>query len=266
VPDGKLLIDEPADGVVRLTISNEAKRNALDHPILDAISATLTELSREDSGARCVMVTGAHGMFSAGYDIGEIPDEEFEERAERLVAHPFTEAIEALEAFPLPTLAVLPGHTIGGGLELALSCDLRVAREEIKLGMPPAKLGLVYSHTGVRRFIDAIGAARTRELFLLGRYIDASTALSWGLVNRVTTAQDLEALALDVAVELAGNAPLSQRGNKRVIAELLRAEAELPADVEEELIELRRASFASQDMREGMRAFAERRPPRWRGE
>ena len=266
MPDGKLLIDEPADGVVRLTISNEAKRNALDHPILDAISATLTELSREDSGARCVMVTGAHGMFSAGYDIGEIPDEEFEERAERLVAHPFTEAIEALEAFPLPTLAVLPGHTIGGGLELALSCDLRVAREEIKLGMPPAKLGLVYSHTGVRRFIDAIGAARTRELFLLGRYIDASTALSWGLVNRVTTAQDLEALALDVAVELAGNAPLSQRGNKRVIAELLRAEAELPADVEEELIELRRASFASQDMREGMRAFAERRPPRWRGE
>jgi enoyl-CoA hydratase/carnithine racemase len=266
VPDGKLLIDEPADGVVRLTISNEAKRNALDHPILDAISATLAELSRPGARARCVMLTGAHGMFSAGYDIGEIPDEEFEQRAERLVAHPFTEAIEAIEAFPLPTLAVLPGHTIGGGLELALSCDLRVAREEIKLGMPPAKLGLVYSHTGVRRFIDAIGAARTRELFLLGRYVDAPTALSWGLVNRVTGAEQLEALGLELALELAGNAPLSQRGNKRVIAELLRAEAELPTDVEEELIELRRASFASRDMREGMRAFAERRPPRWSGE
>ena len=120
------------------------------------------------------MVTGAHGMFSAGYDIGEIPDEEFEERAERLVAHPFTQAIDALEAFPYPTLAALPGHTIGGGLELALACDLRVAQAEIKLGMPPAKLGLVYSHTGLRRFIDAIGAARTRELFLLGSYIDAA--------------------------------------------------------------------------------------------
>ena len=119
-------------------------------------------------------------MFSAGYDIGEIPDEEFEERAERLVAHPFTEAIDALAQFPYPTLAVLPGHTIGGGLELALACDLRVAEEELTLGMPPAKLGLVYSHTGLRRFIDAIGAARTRELFLLGRYIEASTALSWG--------------------------------------------------------------------------------------
>jgi enoyl-CoA hydratase/carnithine racemase len=262
---GKLLVDEPAAGVLRLTISNPQKRNALDHPILDAISETLTELAT-GAHARCVLVTGAHGMFSAGYDIGEIPEDDFEERAERLVAHPFTQAIEALEAFPYPTLASLPGHTIGGGLELALACDLRVAQAQIKLGMPPAKLGLVYSHTGLRRFIAAIGAARTRELFLLGSYIDADTALAWGLVNRVADAQELEGVALSLAGELAGNAPLSQRGNKRVIAALLAAESELPAAVEEELIELRRASFASQDMREGMRAFAERRAPRWRGE
>jgi enoyl-CoA hydratase/carnithine racemase len=252
--------------VLRLTISNPAKRNALDHPILDAITATIGELAAPESQIRCVILTGAHGMFSAGYDIGEIPEEEFEERAERLVAHPFTEAIDALEAFAYPTLAVLPGHTIGGGLELALACDLRVALEGIKLGMPPAKLGLVYSHTGVRRFLDAIGAARTRELFLLGRYVDARTALEWGLVNRVAAAGELEAVALDLASELAANAPLSQTGNKRVIAALLASEGELRADVEQELIELRRASFASKDMREGMRAFAERRPARWRGE
>jgi enoyl-CoA hydratase/carnithine racemase len=263
--DGKLLIDRPADGVVRLTISNPEKRNALDHPILDAISATLADLGAPDGPARCVVVTGAHDMFSAGYDIGEIPDDEFEERAERLVAHPFTEAIDALEAFPYPTLAVLPGHTIGGGLELALSCDLRVAKDQIKLGMPPAKLGLVYSHTGLRRFIDAIGAARTRELFLLGSYVDAATALQWGLVNRVASAAQLEQTSLELAAELAGNAPLSQTGTKRVIAALLAAEGELEPVVEEELIELRRASFASQDMREGMRAFAERRAPRWQG-
>ena len=265
--DGKLLIDEPAGGVVRLTISNPAKRNALDHPILDAITATLGGLAGQgEPSARCVVITGAHGMFSAGYDIGEIPDREFEERAERLIAHPFTEAIDALEAFPYPTLAVLPGHTIGGGLELALACDLRVAGEDIKLGMPPAKLGLVYSHTGVRRFLDAIGAARTRELFLLGRYIEAPTALAWGLVNRVARSADLEAAGLELAAELAGNAPLAQKGNKRVIAALLSAEGELADEVEEELMELRRASFASQDMREGMRAFAEKRPARWRGE
>jgi len=252
--------------VVRLTISHPAKRNALDHPILDAITATLAELASPASQARCVLVTGAQGMFSAGYDIGEIPDEEFEERAERLVAHPFTEAIDALEAFPHPTLAVLPGHTIGGGLELALACDLRVAQQGIKLGMPPAKLGLVYSHTGLRRFLDAIGATRTRELFLLGRQIDAATALSWGLVNRSPRRASSMRWRRSIARELAGNAPLSQTGNKRIIAELLRAEGELPSDVEEELIELRRASFASRDLREGMRAFAERRAPRWRGE
>ncbi len=262
---GKLLVDEPSPGVTRLTISNPEKRNALDHPILDAISATLTELSASDSQARCVIVTGAHGMFSAGYDIGEIPDEEFEERAEALVAHPFTEAIDALEAFPYPTLAALPGHTIGGGLELALACDMRVAKEGIKLGMPPAKLGLVYSHTGLGRFIDAIGAARTRELFLLGRYVDAPTALAWGLVNRVASPEELDAVSLDIAAELAGNAPLSQTGNKRVISALLAARGELAPDVEAELIELRRASFASADMREGMKAFAEKRPPRWQG-
>jgi len=258
-------VDEPAAGVVRLTISNPAKRNALDHPILDAITQTLGELASEPERARCLIVTGANGMFSAGYDIGEIPDEEFEERAERLVAHPFTQAIEALESFALPTLAMLPGHTIGGGLELALACDLRVALADIKLGMPPAKLGLVYAHTGLRRFIDAIGAPRTRELFLLGRHIDADTALQWGLVNRVAPAESLQALTLELAAELAGNAPLAQAGNKRVIGELLRAEGQLAPDIEAELIELRRSSFASQDMREGMRAFAERRAPRWQG-
>jgi enoyl-CoA hydratase/carnithine racemase len=242
--DGKLLVDRPAAHVARLTISNPAKRNALDHPILDAIAATLTQLAA-DGDARCVIVTGAHGMFSAGYEIGEITDGRFQEEAERLVAHPFTEAIVALESFPHPTLAVLPGHTIGGGLELALACDLRVAAEGIRLGMPPAKLGLVYSHTGLRRFLDAIGAARTRELFLLGSYVDAAVALQG---------------------ELAGNAPLSQTGNKRVIAALLRAQDGLSEEVEAELLELRRASFASHDLREGMLAFAEKRSPRWRGE
>jgi enoyl-CoA hydratase/carnithine racemase len=263
--DGKLLVDRPVEGVARLTISNPDKRNALDHAILDAITATLGELC-ENAQVRCLVVTGAHGMFSAGYEIGEISDGKFQEEAERLVAHPFTEAIEALESFPHATLAMLPGHTIGGGLELALACDLRVAAQGIKLGMPPAKLGLVYSHTGLRRFLNAVGAPRTRELFLLGSYIDADTALTWGLVNRVAHSGELESLTLELAAEMAGNAPLSQLGNKRVIAELLAAGDSLSATVESELIELRRASFASRDLREGMSAFAEKRAPLWRGE
>jgi enoyl-CoA hydratase/carnithine racemase len=262
--NGKLRLDAPAEGVIRLTIDNPAKRNALDHPILDAISSALRELASSEE-ARCLIITGASGMFSAGYDIGEIPHEEFEQRAEQLIAHPFTEAIDALEAFPYPTLALLPGHTIGGGLELALACDLRVAMEGIKLGMPPAKLGLVYSHTGLQRFIDAIGVTRTRELFLLGRHIDAPTALAWGLVNRVVSELALETVGLDLAAELAANAPLAQRGNKRVIAALLSMQHRLDPALAKELIELRKASFSSQDMREGVRAFAEKRPPRWQG-
>jgi len=212
-----------------------------------------------------VLLTGAHGMFSSGYDLADLAGEVFAEEAERLVAHPFTAALDALDACPVPTLAALPGHTIGGGLELALACDLRVAADGIRLGMPPAKLGLVYSHTGLRRFLEAIGAPRTRELFLLGRNIDARTALQWGLVNAVVLPSDLDEEALARAEELAANAPLSVRGNKRVIRELLRAGTDLDPDVERELIELRRACFHSDDLREGVRAFAEKRPARWRG-
>ncbi|HEV2819171.1 MAG TPA: enoyl-CoA hydratase/isomerase family protein [Solirubrobacteraceae bacterium] len=128
---GELRVDAPADGVVRLTIANPARRNALDHAILDSLTEAL-----HDIDARCVVVTGADGMFSAGYDIGGLPPDTFAQQAEALVAHPFTETIEALEACPVPTVAALPGHTIGGGLELALACDLRVAADGILLGMP----------------------------------------------------------------------------------------------------------------------------------
>jgi enoyl-CoA hydratase/carnithine racemase len=154
---GQLLVDEPAPGVARLTISNPERRGALDHAILDAFVSTMPELD-----ARCVIVTGEESIFSAGYDIGDLPDLVLADEAEKLIAHPFAAAIDAVEAYRYPTVAALNGHTIGGGLELALSCDLRVAASTIALGMPPGKLGLVYSHTGIRKFIDTIGAPRTR--------------------------------------------------------------------------------------------------------
>jgi enoyl-CoA hydratase/carnithine racemase len=257
---GQLLQDEPVAGVLRLTISNPDKRNALDHAILDGIAETLAA-----TDARCVILTGADGMFSSGYDIGDIPADVFSEEAEKLVAHPFTSALDALDAFDRPTVAACGGHTIGGGLELALACDFRIAATDVKLGMPPAKLGLVYSHTGLRRFIDAIGVPRTRELFLLGRHIDAETAAEWGLVNRTASGDWVQEVALEMATELAANAPLSVTGNKRVIRELLDAKWRLDADTEAELIALRKACFASEDFKEGVRAFAEKRPPNWQG-
>jgi enoyl-CoA hydratase/carnithine racemase len=257
---GELVHDEPAAGVLRLTISNPAKRNALDHAILDGIAAALGE-----TDARCVILTGAGGMFSSGYDIGDIPDDVFTVEAEKLVAHPFTSAIDALDAFEGPTVAACTGHTIGGGLELALACDFRVAADGIKLGMPPAKLGLVYSHTGLRRFIDAVGVPRTRELFLLGRNIDAATALSWGLVHETVPAEGVAAAGVALAAELAANAPLSVRGNKRVIRALLDAKWALAPEVEQELIALRQACFESEDFKEGVRAFGAKRQANWQG-
>jgi enoyl-CoA hydratase/carnithine racemase len=257
---GELLVDEPAPGVARLSISHPEKRGALDHAILDAFAETMPSLD-----ARCVIVTGQGDVFSAGYDIGDLPEEVFADEAEKLVAHPFAAAIDAIETYPYPTLAALNGAAIGGGLELALACDLRLAAGTVSLAMPPAKLGLVYSHTGIRKFIDVVGAPRTRELFLLGRRIDARTAREWGLVNAVLEPDRLVEGTLEWAQEIAGNAPLAQLGNKRVIRAVLDAQAQLPADVERELIELRRACFASEDFREGVRAFAEKRRPHWHG-
>ncbi|HVL95037.1 MAG TPA: enoyl-CoA hydratase-related protein [Solirubrobacteraceae bacterium] len=257
---GKLRLDHPAEGVARLVVANAAKRNALDFAILGGIADALPQLD-----ARCVLITGEGPVFSAGYDIGSLPRDEFARAAEELVAHPFHAALEAVEAHPYPVVAALNGHAIGGGLELALSCDLVVAAESAQVGMPPAKLGLIYSHTGLRKFIDAVGVTRTRELFHVGRNIDARRALEWGLVNEVVADGELADRGLALAAEVAANAPLSLSGNKRVIRALLAAEGELDPEVERELIELRQSCFASDDFSEGVRAFAEKRRPRWTG-
>jgi enoyl-CoA hydratase/carnithine racemase len=254
----KLPLDHPAEGVARLTISNPERRGALDHEILDALAAHARTLD-----ARCLLIRGSGDVFSAGYDIGNLEEQQFEEDAQRLVAHPFQDAIEALDAYAYPVLAALNGHAIGGGLELALTCDLRIAARGIRVGMPPAKLGLIYSHTGLRRFIEECGPAGAAELFYVGRNVGVERAREMGLVNRIVEPDELDERALELAAEIAANAPLSLAGNKRVIR-ALRAQP-LPEEVERELIELRESCFRSEDFREGVRAFAEKRKPRWRG-
>ena len=259
----KLRLDFPREAVARLTISNPANRNALDHEILDAIANTVPAL---DDGleVRCLVITGEDPVFSAGYDIGSIPDETFATDAEALVAHPFHAALEALAAFPWPTVAAINGHCLGGGLELAVTCDLRIAARGAKMGMPPAKLGLVYSHTGIAKFLEVVGPARTRELFMTGENFGAERAESFGLVNRVVDDAELGEEALELAGTIAANAPLSMRGNKRMI-EALMSGSGLDPELERELVDLRKACFDSEDFREGIAAFAEKRKPRWQG-
>lgn len=259
----RLLLDFPAEAVARLTISSPSKRNALDHEILDGFSSTLPKLDRGIE-VRCLIITGADPVFSGGYDIGSIADENFEQDAEALVAHPFTAALNAVREFPWPTVAALNGHCLGGGLELAITCDLRICAAGAKLGMPPAKLGLVYGHTGLIRFIETIGAPRTRELFFTGSNLDAVRAESINLVNQVVPDGDLAAEAVELAAGIAANAPLSMKGNKKAIDTVL-ANPVLTPDQEAELVALRESCFASEDFLEGITAFGEKRKPRWTG-
>jgi enoyl-CoA hydratase/carnithine racemase len=253
---GSVLVDRPADGVARLTIANPAKRNALDRGVLDGLVSGLGSVP----DARCVVLTGSGTVFSAGYDIADLAPERLAEEAAELLTHPFEAALAALDAVPVPVIAALGGHAFGGGLELAVACDLRVCAPGARLGMPPARLGVVYSHTGLRRFVDAIGSARTRELFLTARPVDAAEAMGWGLVNEV--AENAEARALELARDIAALSPLSLRGNKQVLRALI---PPLDPALEAELHALRDAAFRSEDFAEGVRAFIEKRAPDWRG-
>jgi len=260
---GKLILDRPAEAVARIRISTPERRNALDHEILDALAEALPRL---DHGieTRCVLLTGAPPVFSAGYDLASFSEETFERDAEALIAHPFHAAMDAIARHPWPTVAAINGHCLGGGLELAITCDLRLCATGAKLGMPPAKLGLVYGHTGLRKFLDTVGLARTKELFLTGRNFEAQRAEQIGLVHEVFELEGFDEAAVATAAEIAANAPLSTRGNKRAI-EVLNQNAALSEQQEAGLIALRESCFSSEDLREGVTAFAEKRKPQWKG-
>jgi len=166
-----------------------------------------------ETDARCVVIAGTQGMFSSGYDIGDIPDDVFTDEAEKLVAHPFTTALDALDAFDRPTVAACAGHTIGGGLELALACDGRVAGTSATFGLPEVGRDLLPTWGGHFRLARVVGLGRAKELVLLGRRLDADGALTAGLVTEVVAdgAARERALALaEAAVANAGRATLAR--------------------------------------------------------
>ncbi|HZS35797.1 MAG TPA: enoyl-CoA hydratase-related protein [Polyangia bacterium] len=249
------LMIERRGAVALLTLSNPAKRNALDPPLLDALCAALARLPGE--GARAAVLTGeGDRMFSSGYDLAALPEGAVPGE------NPLARALAAITDGDLPVIAALNGPAIGGGCELAATCDLRVAHPQVTLTMPPVKLGIVYAPRGLARFVALIGASRTRELFLTAAPVDAARALAWGLVDRVVPPADVLPAALALADEIARHAPLAIRGTRRALERLL---AELPPEAAAELAELQRAAWISDDAREARAAFREKRPPRFTG-
>ncbi|MGZ3429291.1 MAG: enoyl-CoA hydratase/isomerase family protein [Polyangia bacterium] len=237
-----------------LTLRNEKKKNALDPAMLDALCAALARLPGE--GARALVLTGAGDVFSSGYDISALPS------GAAPTTNPLGPALAAIAGGPLPIVAALNGAAIGGGCELAATCDLRVAHGEAALMMPPVRLGLVYAPTGLARFIALCGLSHTRELFLTAAPVPAMRARDWGLVDHVVARDEVVPTAIALATEMARGAPLAVAGTRRALELLLPS---VSAEGAAELALLMQQAWTSADAAEARAAFREKRKPAFKG-
>ncbi|KMM74394.1 enoyl-CoA hydratase [Xanthomonas sp. NCPPB 1128] len=247
-------------GAIRiLTVNRADKLNALNRQVLQALDAAFAAAA-DDPQIRVVVLTGAgEKAFVAGADIAEMNEltpvqgRDFSQLGQRLMRR--------IERMPKPVLAMVNGFALGGGLELAMACHLRVAAEGARLGQPEINLGLIPGFGGTQRLLRLVGRAAALELCLLGAPIDAARALQLGLVNRVVAADDLRATTLQLAQQLADAAPLALRGILDAIQ--IGGESAIEQGLEYETAQFG-LLFSSEDMREGTRAFLERRPPQFR--
>ena len=255
------LLLESDNGVVSVTLNRPAKRNALLPDQLARLQEMLGDLAR-DASCRVVVIRGSGGdAFCAGYEVGAIPLESPDTPHQLLRA-----TMAAIEGLPVPVIAMIEGICMGAGCELAAACDIRLCNDKARIGMPPAKLGVLYHPTGLERFINLVGVGWTKYLFLTGRSVDASTAKSIGLVHEVLREKDLQAYTREFAREMAEeNAPLSVRGAKAMVG-ILANHHRLTFGETDLMDEWIGRCFRSEDAAEGRRAFAEKRKPRFRGQ
>jgi enoyl-CoA hydratase/carnithine racemase len=245
--------ETPCAGVEVLTLSNPERRGALDLEALAALAGAVRATE-----ARAIVVRGEAPAFSSGYDLRSLPptdDDSFVEAAEALVAGPDHDIFDAIESSPATVIAAIDGVALGGGLELALTCDLRIAATRSRFAMPARDLGLVYSHAGVRRFLRACGETVTAELFLGARSYDAPEALGVGIVGEVVGPEDLDRRSLEVASAAAAAPAPAMRDNKRLIRVLGSPPS---ARLEDELRALRSRSLAGEEFRARVGAFRTR--------
>lgn len=247
---------------VTLTINNPKKLNALTPGCLLEIERTFDELAREDE-TRVVVLRGAGDQaFSAGADIMAMPVKG-EVRAPEARATP-TRALEAIQRFPYPVVAMLYGYALGAGCILALACDIRIAAESVKMGVPTSRMGLLSDYRTFKRFLTVLGYGPALEIFLTGRSYDSRECLAMGLVGRVVETERLESFTEDLVGEIARCAPLSLRGSKLILNKI----AENPTPVPEDLETFRALSLEavkSDDHEEAKRAFREKRKPHFTG-
>lgn len=248
--------------VCTLTFNRPEKRNTLSPDLLIQLSSELKRLEEENK-VRCVVLTGSgEKAFSSGYDISAIGENDMIKHHEG--DHPLGRALNAIESFPYPVIAMMNGHAFGAGLEVAVTCDIRISVDNCLFGMPPAKLGVVYSYSGLRKFIDLIGPGYTKELFLIGRPISSERASEIGLVNFLVSRKEIQEFTYEMAVEISQNAPLSLKTLKETIN--LLGKKLVSAENEEAIREMTLKVQNSEDYKEGQKAFAEKRKPEFKGE
>ncbi len=257
-----LLLVQQEGAICTLVINQPERRNILNSEILLSLGDTLTAL-KEENKTRVVIIRGAGDeAFSAGYDIGRLSSRDNERI--RTGVDPMQYGMNCVASFPYPVIAMIYGYAIGGGLELAATCDLRFASDSAHLGITPAKLGLFYRPTGILTFLNLIGISATKELFYSGRLITAQRAKEIRLVDEVFSSYELVKATYDFAQEVANNAPLTVRGVKSTITKLLKYQKLTPED-ELELSKLQAQALSSEDFKEGQRAFLEKRKPGFTG-
>jgi enoyl-CoA hydratase len=245
-----------------MTFNNPERHNAVSLEMWQAAAKILEDFAADDQ-VRVVVLTGAGGKsFVSGADISKFEDE----RASREAVERYNAATEkvysTVATYPKPTIAMIQGYCLGGGLNLAVCCDLRFCSEGSRFGLPAAKLGLGYGYPGLKRFIDTIGPAHTKDIFFSARQFGAAEALTMGLVNRVLPDSELASSVEEYAGTVAANAPLTVDAIKQISLEVLKPESERNLERAAQLVA---RCFASQDYVEGRRAFLEKRKPVFTG-